>query len=122
MPKTNLLLVMVMTLIKIVIDEQTILPSICPLIFLQPKLKLQCSLLIFLFPFRTIGLKGMLPRCLISQKSTATADNLILNHSVSSAHPVGGDPISAQCTACIAAHSPHVCPQRSCVADSFATG
>lgn len=56
----------------------------------------------------TLGLQGIFPLRLISQKSSSTAYHLILTRSVSSAHPACGDPISARCIACIAIHSPHM--------------
>ena len=65
-------------------------------------------------------MKGILPLHAISQKSTSTAYHLILNCSISSAHPARGDPVSAWSTAFIAIHSPHtpsskiVCSPRLC--------
>lgn len=84
------------------------------LISLQSKLKLQKNFFSFiLYPLplphnKTLGLKGIFPLRLIAQQSTSIAYHLLLNPSVASAHPARGDPVSAQCTACIAVHSPHM--------------
>lgn len=58
---------------------------------------------------------------LASQKSTSMAYHLILNCSVSPAHPARGDPVPAGRTACMAVHSPCMSSQGSWVAGSSAT-
>lgn len=83
-----------------------------------------CSLSFFMLFLLHTGLSACKDFSLLhlaSQRSTSTAYHLILNRSVSPAHPARGDPVPAGRSACMAVHSPRMSSWESCVAGSSAT-
>lgn len=116
-----------MTAPETAIGGQIILYPTHSLIFLQSKLKFPKNFSFIpsslpLLDNKSFGLKGIFPLHLICQKSTSIAYYLILNGSVASAHPACGDLVSASAQPVLPSIL-HTCPpQRSCVAESFATG